>query len=198
MATKPVQKRSRQTYDRIMDAAELVLNEKNWPEVTIQEIVKKARSSIGSFYARFDSKEELLEHLSSRLSDHTAARFEKLNAQFSELTTEVFIGRTISELIRFHHQHRGIIRALTLVPRLDGSVSLRSDGMRNAEIFGSLARRLAQLSSDPHKVRLGLFVVSMAIREAIVFPTIAESLLEITQDELARELTALLTSYLGD
>ena len=196
MAKTPVQERSRRTLDRLLDGAESVLSEKSWPEISIQDIVKRARSSVGSFYARFDSKEQLLVRLSGRLSDDVAATFEQLNALSTTLSATQFIERAISELINFHHRRRGLIRALTLVPRLDSSSALRSDGLRNADVFGSLAARISEISNSPERARLGLFVVSLAIREAVIFPDISKSLLSFDHNTLARELSTILISYL--
>lgn len=196
MARQPIQDRSKKTLDRILDAAELILNEKKWPDLTIQEIVKRAKSSIGSFYARFDGKHDLLSALSSRLSEQVEEEFLRFQMQSVDLPPRIYVERTIAELIRFHHERRGVIRALTLVPRLDDTTSLRADGLRNAEIFSALSHRLAEISTDLEKTTLALFVVSMAIREAVVFPEVAGPLISINHERLAKELADILFSYL--
>jgi AcrR family transcriptional regulator len=62
----PQQTRSQKTLDRILDAAEKLLVKKTFEEISVAEIVKKARSSIGSFYARFADKDALLLVLQAR------------------------------------------------------------------------------------------------------------------------------------
>ena len=54
------QGRSRQTLERILRATRELLQEKEFEEITVAEIVQQAQSSCGAFYARFPSKEALL------------------------------------------------------------------------------------------------------------------------------------------
>ena len=48
---------------RIMDASRAVLAECGLEGLTVQEVVARARTSVGSFYARFSGKDELLRYL---------------------------------------------------------------------------------------------------------------------------------------
>ena len=66
LARQPQQTRSRQTLERILDATEELLRKKPFEEINVAEIVGLARSSVGSFYARFGSKEGLLPLLYQR------------------------------------------------------------------------------------------------------------------------------------
>jgi len=64
---QPKQARSQRTLGRIV-AAGLELLEEGGPDaVTVQAVVSRARSSVGSFYARFKGKEDLLAHLRDRV-----------------------------------------------------------------------------------------------------------------------------------
>lgn len=65
----PRQARSRRTYHRLLEAAEALLAERSFDEVTIDEIAERAGYTKGAFYARFDSKGALLRHLVARLTD---------------------------------------------------------------------------------------------------------------------------------
>ena len=59
----PVQARSRRTLSRILDATRALLAEKGKEALTVQDIVARAKTSVGSFYQRFSGKEELLAYL---------------------------------------------------------------------------------------------------------------------------------------
>ena len=59
----PQQSRSRETLDRILDAAEQVLAEKAFGEATLAEIMDRAGVTVGAFYRRFPDKNALLRHL---------------------------------------------------------------------------------------------------------------------------------------
>jgi len=63
------QHRSRRTLEKLLDTAEELLAEKTFEEIRIQEIVERAGSSIGSFYARFSDKEALRLCLIGRYHD---------------------------------------------------------------------------------------------------------------------------------
>src|SRR5271165_3271865 len=54
------QARSRKTLDRFLQATRDILYEKEFADITVAEIVQRAGSSCGAFYARFPSKEALL------------------------------------------------------------------------------------------------------------------------------------------
>ncbi len=52
----PCQPRSQRTQDRLLDATEALLATRPFEEITVAEIVRRARRSVGSFYASFDAK----------------------------------------------------------------------------------------------------------------------------------------------
>src|ERR1043166_9721018 len=62
----PKQARSGRTLQRLLDAAESLIKEKGHAAVSIPEIARRARSSVGGFYARFRDKNELLRALEER------------------------------------------------------------------------------------------------------------------------------------
>lgn len=63
-ATK--QKRSQRTLDRILAAAEGLLNERDFDELTMSELAERAGCAIGTVYARIPSKSVLLECMYER------------------------------------------------------------------------------------------------------------------------------------
>jgi AcrR family transcriptional regulator len=72
---KPKQARSEESLRRLLDAAESLLSERNFTEVSIADIAKRARSSVGGFYARFRDKDELLLALQERFVGELEERF---------------------------------------------------------------------------------------------------------------------------
>jgi AcrR family transcriptional regulator len=63
LVREPQQARSRKTLSRIMEAADRLLVERGPEALTVAAIARRARASVGSFYARFDGKEELVRYL---------------------------------------------------------------------------------------------------------------------------------------
>ena len=62
----PKQARSQRTLERILEAAEALVLEKGLAHVSIPDIVARAGSSVGGFYARFKDKSALLRALEER------------------------------------------------------------------------------------------------------------------------------------
>jgi AcrR family transcriptional regulator len=63
----PKQGRSQETLSRIADAALALMEERGVEGATISAIVARAGASVGSFYARFPGKEELIRFLRARV-----------------------------------------------------------------------------------------------------------------------------------
>lgn len=75
---RPQQARSRETLQRILDAAEALIAEKGLADASIPEIVRRAGSSVGGFYARFRDKDALLRVLEERFFVEMSERTEQL------------------------------------------------------------------------------------------------------------------------
>jgi len=68
---KPIQSRSRATYNAILDAAAQVLAEEGFSASTTNKIAERAGASIGSVYEYFPSKEAIFTALIERLDQGT-------------------------------------------------------------------------------------------------------------------------------
>lgn len=73
----PKQLRSRRTLERIVRASVEILEEGGPEALTVQAVVERAGSSVGSFYARFAGKEELLAYLGERMWREAAGRWDE-------------------------------------------------------------------------------------------------------------------------
>lgn len=76
MLHAPKQTRSKKTLERILSSARVLMSSEGVDSVGITEIVAHANSSVGSFYARFDGKEDLLRYLLQRLWAEAAGRWD--------------------------------------------------------------------------------------------------------------------------
>ena len=72
----PKQARSHQTLNRIAQAALDLMEEEGVEGATVAEIVKRAKASIGSFYARFPGKEDLVRYLRTRVWTEARERWD--------------------------------------------------------------------------------------------------------------------------
>ena len=74
----PQQTRSQETLDRILNAAERVLEEKSFTEATLAEIMERAGVTVGAFYRRFPDKDALLHLLDERFFHEMQQRADEL------------------------------------------------------------------------------------------------------------------------
>src|SRR6202008_2823007 len=65
----PKQRRSRESYERVLDAARALLEENGFEGLTVQEVAIRSGVSIGAIYERFGNKETLLRAVHARLME---------------------------------------------------------------------------------------------------------------------------------
>jgi len=73
---EPRQRRSAETFERLVSAAERLLVEGGPEALTVQELVRRADSSVGSFYARFDGRDTVLRYVQDRFWRRAAERWD--------------------------------------------------------------------------------------------------------------------------
>ncbi len=113
----PLQDRSRRTVTALTRGALRLLRSTEFEALTIGGIVEAANSSVGSFYARFPSKEDFLFHL----VEHVLKEDVVPGAQ-RQMAPERFVGAGVEPRMRaaldyvaqVFVRHRKIIRPLTL------------------------------------------------------------------------------------
>ncbi len=116
----PRQRRSQDTLDAISKATKELLRTHTFSELTVQDIVRAADSSAGSFYARFKGKRALLHYLHDELAESSVDDMRDFidTAEFKAVTPTELAEQLVPELVRFHVEHRGILRA-TMIESLD-------------------------------------------------------------------------------
>ena len=92
-ARQPKQHRSRRTLQRISRAALELIAQDGVEGTTVGAIARRAGSSVGSFYARFDGKSDLLRYLDEHI-------WETVERQWSEALADGLMDRPIDELVR--------------------------------------------------------------------------------------------------
>ncbi len=120
------QERSRRTLDALLDAAERMLEQKSYPEISLTELVREAGVTTGAFYSRFGSKNDLLPSLYERylvwLRDVVD---EQLTASaWSGLSLPVRTERAADLLCRLFETRAGLLRAMVIFARLEPAATL--------------------------------------------------------------------------
>ena len=99
----PLQRRSQDTLDAISAATKKLLRTRSFTELTIQDIVKEANSSAGSFYARFKNKRALLHYLHEELATDSVERLHAFieTAEFKAVTPVELAELIVPDMVRF-------------------------------------------------------------------------------------------------
>lgn len=173
----PTQQRSRETMDRFAEAAEELLRERAFESISVQEIARRAERPVGSFYARFGSKDALLPFLYERYHESLeplfAARLARVDWERLDLpaTCEVLV----DFLLGVYDERRWLLRALALFARSRPEALPADLVARRGRVFdlpiGKLVRHRARIAhADPDRAAaFGVFLVSSVIREKLLF-----------------------------
>ena len=203
----PRQRRSAETLERIVRAAEELLVEREWDSATVDDIVRRAKSSKGSFYSRFPDKSALLSYLTIRtLSGARDLWQQRLDP---ERWREVPVGALIDHLIDVSiHDYRRApapLRAL-FIHSLEHPDDSEFDAMI-AELNGTirdqltgLLRERADEFSHPRPAtaaRMMFLMLDVVVRELIFFEEPREGPLHVSDRTLRSELRRSLHAYLG-
>ncbi len=129
----PLQDRSQKTFVALLDAAEELLDERLFSDVSVQEIVDRAGSSAGAFYGRFSSKHALLLALQDRLHAVMEAGVREVPDGWVEggVSIELVAGSYVDKLTAYHRSSQGVIRALMTGAQTDTTIIEKSMGLHN-------------------------------------------------------------------
>jgi AcrR family transcriptional regulator len=102
------QKRSQKTYDALIETAFKLLEDREFDDISIAELAQKAGYSVGAFYARFKSKDELFEALVIR---HIEQRRADRQRQFAVESDEQLIREVVQGMVDYFWARRRFWRA---------------------------------------------------------------------------------------
>jgi len=139
LAREPQQARSRRTLERLREAAWQLLENGGIEALTVVGVAAGAGVSVGSFYARFEGKEELLDHLE-------AVALEASLRSWRDAAAEVETADLLAHLV--HLYRRGPARRLLLLSRADGRSPERLNRLQE-DVARALAMILGASPADP-------------------------------------------------
>lgn len=202
---EPVQERSRRTLNRILGAAERLLERRSFEEITIGEILRAARTSVGAFYTRFRDKDALLPALYERydrsLEPALAALQEELERADAGL--EEIARKIARHFVRLYRERRHLMGALAIyVRRHPGGVDARQRARRERQhrflVRALAARRSGIGHENPERAaELALYFAVASIRDAVLFrESTHASAVRASDAELERETARMMLGYL--
>jgi AcrR family transcriptional regulator len=110
---EPKQSRSERTQERLLCAAETLILEKGLADASVPEIARRARSSVGGFYARFPDKDALLRALEERFFAEMLVRVARLAdaGRWRDAPIARIVHACADELVRVFRERRNLIAA---------------------------------------------------------------------------------------
>ena len=200
----PKQNRSEATLTRILRAAQDLLEEHTFNELSVQLVVKRAKCSVGTFYGRFADKEALLDSLDEIYARDLVRDFQEIAEEWSlrSLTLPALVGEASRFLVAFPRQRRGVVRALILHARLHPAGSF---GDRTRRMVGGTPEIVrvflgyADSIRHPNPRRAARFAMVQAlttVREYVLFPEGPASAEPLSDDDTAHEVARSWYHYL--
>jgi AcrR family transcriptional regulator len=105
--------RGRNTKRRLLDAGATVLAAKGYHATRVDDVVKLAETSHGTFYLYFSNKEELFRALAAEVAEDMQALAEGLGPLRAGPAGRARLQQWIAEFVELYRKHGPVIRAWT-------------------------------------------------------------------------------------
>ena len=201
----PKQARSLQTAERITAAALELLERKSFAEMAVAEIARRAGVSVGGFYARFPSKDALLQYFDVTVVEGILATAreeldgDRLRGRGAREVVEIYVRMAVD----FFRRHRRVLQQVALRSRTSRDPAFR-ERIREANRFlhgrfrALLQERRKEIDHPDPKVAIdvGLTFISATMREYTLFAEFRPDFAPVSDAKLVRELTSAFCAYL--
>jgi AcrR family transcriptional regulator len=186
--TRELRKQGRETLRRLCEAAIVVFDERGYNAARVDDIVREAKTSHGTFYLYFSNKEDLFQTLVSGVTDEMRQLAEELpsvkanKSGYEEL--RIWVGRFYDLYAHYHP----VIRAWTELNASNGEMA-RMGAFVLRRFIDQLVLRVRETDplADPRTAALAM--VSMVERST--FYAIV-GLVRVDRDELVDHLASIL------
>jgi AcrR family transcriptional regulator len=189
-----------------VEASESLLKRKRFEEISVAELAREARSSVGSFYARFPGKDALLDFLDGRGEAEVLEFWDDYfdPERWKGMGAEEVIRSLVTLSVERHRARKGIVKTLSLRLRSEPTPEMLDRARRlNRRVIRGLSSLLDARGSElrhpkPRRaVAFGLVMVVTTIRERVVFQDLELYPGSVSDRELIEELVRAFTGYLG-
>jgi len=170
------QARAQRTMARVEATARSMLNETSWQDLTMADLSRAAKTSIGSIYARFPSKAALLDRLDQIYCDEVIAFNGQVLSDADTIGFNDALTGFVHGLATYHAANHGLIRTLILETRTAGHHAFHERSKRMNKGLKLAGERLAERAADEgrhysrEKISWVLFLVLATLREFTLFP----------------------------
>lgn len=203
---RPKQNRSQKTLDRILDAAERLLDGRDFSEVSVHDISDAAGTSVSSFYARFPDKSALLHAVFERFAADMHARvdgFEQTYRSRPDASLRELVASVIDTYMDVWQRRRGLITTLTAAERADAVLFERRRAL-DEEVALRFRDECLRLRPELEERGFGrafeiaLPSLAAAVRSSVDRPDLFGGRTLHSREALVGELTEIALRYLSE
>ncbi len=204
LALPVVQERGKHTVERLLEAAEQMLDFVGLEGATVPTIAAAAGVSVGTVYKRFPDKDALLRAVHERFfNDLLAANQFALDpAKWVDTPTIELVTTVVAGMIEGYRGRKTLIRALMLYAETHTDSDFRAHAeerrLETLHLFEALLRDRKADIGHPHPERAIRFVVALfghALEGSVVSETGTRDLFS-SGSEAAAELARIVVGYL--
>jgi AcrR family transcriptional regulator len=202
---RPKQARAEATMHRLLDAAEALIQDKGLGDVSVPDIVARAGSSVGGFYARFKDKDALLRALEERFLGEMRDLLDELAspARWADAPLPEIVRAGVEALLAVFRERRPLLTAFMVRagqgsgPDLEQVLDFRREV--SARFVGLLHSRTEHLAHPRPEVAIDLAIqlVFGLMHQLIVFGDVRVGDRRLDEGELADELVRSVLGYVG-
>lgn len=200
---EPKQGRSKASYERMLAAAEKLLIKSGNDDFTLTDVSKAGKVSIGSIYCRFDSKDDLIRAVQTKM-------IERMDSEYLVMLTKVraeaaglddFMARFVEGFAESLRQFSPLLRPIMMCATRDTTISMTGKSSHDRfarQVRSAMLEYRADFKRDDHE-RL----VASAYR--VIYSTLARylglgSAMEVSGEgdwnELKEDLGIMCAAYL--
>jgi AcrR family transcriptional regulator len=198
----PLQARSARTLGRILDSAEVLIAERGADGTTVAEVARRARSSVGAFYARFPDKEALLRCVFERFMEQAVATADAVLQpdRWDGVALERLLETSIAFTVRVFRERRALIAAFAVRAAADpqyGALGVRIGLLIVDRMHALLARRghLARHPAPREAIGFAVWLLLSALEARCLYVPPDEP--PGFEAQIAPQMARMCVSYLG-
>ncbi|ACK73177.1 transcriptional regulator, TetR family [Gloeothece citriformis PCC 7424] len=165
MRRKPLQNRSKERVEQILNTAEQILIKGGYKETTTRAIASECGISVGSLYQFFPDKEAIILGLAERYNQQITELFQKLHQQkTSSLPLNEYVELVIDTFKQFFTDNPGYVAMFNQIQELIPQL-LKQDADLNAQLVEELANFLQQ--RKPELEAINVKVIAFVVVEIV-------------------------------
>jgi AcrR family transcriptional regulator len=200
---KARQARSKETEDALARAARELLSSRSFSDIRVDEVARRAGTSVGGFYARFHGKNALLHLADIDFLDDCVRAFDRVIPEDFDGSLEDLLLAFITVMVRQFDKHRDtIVQAMKFAAEDDRSDFRQRATAFNNFVHGRLRTIMARHTDaiahpDPSiAINMTIFIASAAAREAVLKRALSAYPIALSMDDLIHELVTNASLYL--